>query len=91
MEHFLIIKQAFGGDLMISKKYKGTELKGKKAKVDCDIRNGGGQGISAGSIVTIVNVVRGKGLTIKTEKCPHCGQYAYITGVSREILTLLES
>ena len=74
---------------MISKKYKGVELKGKKAKVDYDIRNGGGQGISAGSTVSIVNVVRGKGLTIKTEKCPHCGQYAYITGVAREELTLL--
>ena len=74
---------------MISKKYKGVELKGKKAKVDRDIRNGAGQGISAESMVTIVNVVRGKGLTIKTEKCPHCGQYAYITGVEREYLTLL--
>lgn len=76
---------------MINKKYKGAELKGKKVKVDRDIRNGGGQGISVGSTVTIVNVVRGKGFTVKTEKCPHCGQYAYITGVSREILTLLES
>lgn len=75
---------------MIAKKYKGVELKGKKAKVDCDIRNGAGQGIGKGSIVTIVGVVRGKGLTIKTEKCPHCGQYAYITGVSREKITLLK-
>ena len=74
---------------MINKKYKGVELKGKKAKVDRDIRNGAGQGISAGCTVTIVDVVRGKGLTIKTDKCLHCGQYSYITGVAREDLTLL--
>lgn len=74
---------------MISKKIKGVDLKGKKAKVDRDIRNGAGQGISAESTVIIVNVVRGRGLTIKTEKCPHCGQYAYITGVARGDLTLL--
>lgn len=40
--------------------------------------------------MTIANVVRGKGLYIKTEKCPHCGQYAYIIGVSREDLELIE-
>lgn len=35
-------------------------------------------------------MVRGKGITILTEKSPHCGQYAYISGVSMNNLTSLE-
>ena len=75
---------------MIPKKYTGEMLKGRKARCLCDISNKGGHGISAGSTVTIVNVVRGKGLYVKTEKCPHCGQYAYINGVARNELELME-
>lgn len=74
---------------MIPKKYTGEMLKGKKARCLCDISNKGGNGISAGSTVTIVNVVRGKGLCIKTEKCPCCGQYCYITGIDRDCLELI--
>ncbi len=75
---------------MIPKKYTGEMLRGRKARTLKDIANKGGCGISAGSIVTIINVVRGKGLYIKTEKCPQCGQYAYITGVVRAELELIE-
>lgn len=75
---------------MISKKYTGEMLKGKKARCLRDISNKGGHGISAGSTVAIIGVVRGKGLYIKTEKCPHCGQYAYITGVARSELELIK-
>ena len=53
-------------------------------------QNGGGDGISPATICTIVDVVRGHGFKVKTEKCPCCGQYAYITGVSREDLELIE-
>lgn len=49
---------------MIPKKYTGEMLKGRKARCLCDISNKGGHGISAGSTVTIVNVVRGKGLYV---------------------------
>ena len=73
---------------MIPKSYKGKDILGRKATINSDTRNKGGNGIGAGATVTITGVVRGKGVTIKTEKCPHCGQYAYITGVSREQLTL---
>lgn len=73
---------------MIPEKYTGEMLKGKKVRCDVDMRNGAGCGISAGSLATIKKVVRGKGITIQTEKCPCCGQYAYITGVPRENLTL---
>lgn len=64
-------------------------LKGRKATLERDIRNVAGVAIGKGATVTITEVVRGKGLTIKTEKCPHCGQYSYITRVQREDLTLL--
>lgn len=76
---------------MIPKKFTGNFLKGKKATVNCDLRNKGGAAVSAGTVVTIVSVVKGKGLTIKTEKCEHCGQSAYITGVEREKLSLIKT
>lgn len=74
---------------MIPKSYTGPMLEGRKARLDIDTANRAGCGIGEGTIVTILRVVRGKGLEIKTEKCPHCGQYAYISGVSRESLTLI--
>lgn len=75
---------------MIPKKYTGEMLKGRKARCLVDIGNRGGNWISKGSKVTIVKAVRGKGITIKTETCPCCGQYCYITRVNREELELLE-
>lgn len=74
---------------MIPRKFTGEMLKGRKATLERDIRNVAGVAIGKGATVTITEVVRGKGLTIKTEKCPHCGQYSYITRVKREDLTLL--
>ena len=70
---------------MIPRKFTGEMLKGRKATLERDIRNVAGVAIGKGA----TEVVRGKGLTIKTEKCPHCGQYSYITRVQREDLTLL--
>ena len=75
---------------MIPQKFTGNFLKGKKATVKCEIRNKAGSVVSAGTVVTIVSVVRGKGLTIKTEKCEHCGQSAYIARVEREKLSLVK-
>ena len=74
---------------MIPRKFTGEMLKGRKATLERDIRNVAGVAIGKGATVTITEVVRGKGLTIKTEKGPHCGQYSYITRVQREDLTLL--
>lgn len=61
---------------MIPRKFTGEMLKGRKATLERDIRN-------------VAGVAIGKGATVKTEKCPHCGQYSYITRVQREDLTLL--
>ncbi len=74
---------------MIPKKYTAALLEGRYATTERRMRNGAGEGISAGAIVRIRRVVRGKGLEIETEKCPHCGQFAVISRVSREDLTLL--
>lgn len=56
---------------MIPRKFTGEMLKGRKATLERDIRNVAGVAIGKGATVTITEVVRGKGLTIKTEKCPH--------------------
>ena len=75
---------------MIPKSYTGEMLMGKKVRIDREICNRAGAGITPGSIATIMRVVRGKGLAIKTEKCPHCAMFAYITGVSRNDVTLID-
>lgn len=74
---------------MIPRQYKRDQLVGRKVRCDIEIRNGAGEVVGAGSVAKIKNVVRGKGITIQTEKCPHCGQSAYIRGVDRSILTLV--
>lgn len=75
---------------MISKKYRGEDLIGKKCRPVRNIRNGAGQGITPDTICTIVRVVRGHGFIIQTEKCPCCGQYAWISRVSRNDLELIK-
>lgn len=74
----------------ISKRFTETQLKNRKAVLMTDIRNHGGHALSKGTMVTITKVVRGKGLTIHAPMCPLCGQSTYITGVSREELTLTD-
>lgn len=75
---------------MIDRKYSGKDLIGRKCRPVRPIRNGGGEGVTQDTICTIVNVVRGHGFIIQSEKCPHCGQYAYISRISRNDLELLE-
>lgn len=76
---------------MIPKKYSGDELRNKFCRPVRKIRNGGGAAISPETICRIVSVVRGHGFTIETEKCPRCGQSAYISRVSRDALELVEN
>ena len=75
---------------MIDRKYRREDLIGKKCQPIRSIKNGGGDGITTDTICTIKDVVRGHGFTIQTDKCPHCGQYAYITRVNRQDLRLFE-
>ena len=75
---------------MIDRKYRREDLIGKKCRPIRSIKNGGGDGITTDTICTIKDVVRGHGFTIQTDKCPHCGQYAYITRVNRQDLRLFE-
>ena len=75
---------------MIRKDLSGDELIGRKCRTVCPIQNKSGQGITAETICVIKDVVKGHGITIQTEACPVCGQYAYITGVKREELELID-
>lgn len=75
---------------MISKKYRAEELIGRKCCPVREIRNRAGDGITPDTICTIVKVVRGKGITIETPECQHCGQFTRISGVSRDDLELVE-
>lgn len=74
---------------MISKKYRSEELMGRKCCPVRKIRNRAGNGITPNTICTIVGVVRGRGITIETPECPHCGQSTRITGISRNELELI--
>lgn len=76
---------------MIPKKYSGDELRNRFCRPVRKIRNGGGAAVSPETICRIVDVVRGQGFTIETEKCAHCGQSAYISRVSRDDLELVEN
>lgn len=73
---------------MISKKLTGKDLIGKRVRVDTDLVNNGGEGVGIGAIATITDLYAG--VAIKTDKCPHCQQYARISRVSRYDLTLID-
>ena len=75
---------------MIPRGYKGDYLIGRKCRPVRNIRNGGGCVVTPKTVCTIKEVVRGLGFTIETEVCPCCGQQAYIRGVSRCDLELIE-
>ena len=74
---------------MIDKKLNRDALIGRRCQVMRDLKNRGGRGLSRGTICTIKDVVRGNGFIIQTDRCPHCGQYAYVTHVSRNDLELM--
>lgn len=74
---------------MIDKKLNRDALIGKKCRIMRDLENRSGHGCSAGKVCTIVDVIRGHGFAIQTDKCPHCGQYTYFTHVSRNDLELM--
>lgn len=76
---------------MIPKKYSGEELRNRYCRPGRKIKNGTGAVVSSDTICRIVNVVRGHGFTIETEKCSHCGQSAYISHVARKDLELIEN
>lgn len=73
---------------MIPKKYNALDLVGKKCRPVRNLENREGQGITADTICTIISAHYG--IKIKTDICPHCGQYAVISHISREDLELIE-
>lgn len=74
---------------MIDQRIRGKDLVGRKCRPVHPIRSKSGHGITEDTVCTIIEVVRGQGITIQTEKCPHCGLYAFIRRVKREELELI--
>ena len=72
---------------MIPKNIRCRDMVGKDVRTTKEIRNGAGIVVPRGKIVKIVSF--GRTFAIKTEKCPHCGLSAYITGVTRDCVELL--
>lgn len=74
---------------MISARLNHDDLVGRYVRPVHKIRNGAGIEISPQTRCKILDVVRGRGITIKTEICECCGMCAYITGVARQDLELV--
>lgn len=75
---------------MIPKQLTREQLLGRLCRPVREIKNGAGNVVTPDTICKIADVVRGHGFTIKTEKCPYCGQAAYISRISRDSLQLAE-
>lgn len=73
---------------MISRKYKADELIGRKCRPVHSIRNGAGMVITSETVCTIVTAHYG--VEVKTDKCPCCGQYCFISRIPREDLVLID-
>lgn len=77
---------------MISKKYRASELLGKLATADRDLKTRGGQALAAGTQVEIIGCVGGiGGITVQTGVCPECGQSTIVSHLKRDDLSLVET
>ena len=72
---------------MIPKKLKSKDMIGMEVKTTREIRNRAGIVVPEGKIVKITGF--GRDFTVETEKCPHCGLLAYISGVTRDDVELI--
>lgn len=72
---------------MIPKKLKSKDMVGMEVKTTREVRNRAGIVVPEGKIVRIAGF--GRAFTIETEKCPHCGLSAYISGVTRDDVELI--
>lgn len=75
---------------MIPTKYTRNDLVGREVRLTREIRTKGGTVVSPDTKLTIVDVVRGHGFIVQSAKCPCCGMAAYIRGVSRDSLELVD-
>ncbi len=74
---------------MIPKNMRSKDMVGMNVRTTKTIRNGAGIVVPQGKIVKICSF--GRAFTIKTEECSHCGLSAYISGVKRDEVELLET
>lgn len=73
---------------MLPKNVRCADMVGKFVTLDRGVRNGGGCCISAGTRVKITGF--GRSFSIKTEVCSVCGQSAYVSGITRDMVSLCE-
>lgn len=73
---------------MIPKNMKSRDMVGMNVRTTRAIKNGAGIVVPKGKVVKIVSF--GRAFTIRTEECPHCGLSAYISGVTRDEVELVE-
>ncbi len=73
---------------MIPKNIKSKDMVGMNVRTTRDMKNGAGIVVQKGTTVKISGF--GRCFTIKTEKCPCCGLSAYISGITRDDVELLE-
>lgn len=73
---------------MIDYRRTERELKGLRARTTRELSNGWAT-IAAGTLVTITG--KRSGLTIRTERCPHCSVAVHMTKVRPEDLELVEA
>lgn len=73
---------------MIPNTLKSRDMVGMYVKTTRTLMNGAGIVIPKGTVVKIVDF--GRVFSIQTSKCPHCGLSAYIRGVTRSQVELIE-
>lgn len=72
---------------MIPKNMKSSDMVGMEVRTSRELQNRAGICVPKGTAVRISGF--GRCFSIKTEKCPHCGLSAYISGVTREDVELI--
>lgn len=78
-------------EVLIKHSLSRESLIGKKVVPVHSISNRNGNTVDKGTVCTIVDMVKGKGITIQTPKCSECGQSVLIKGIKREELELYDA
>lgn len=71
---------------MIPQSMKSKDMVGMEVRTTREIRNGSGICVPRGTVVKIIGF--GRCFSVITGKCPHCGLYTYISGITRDDVEL---
>lgn len=73
---------------MIPRGVRSRDMVGMEVRTTREIRNGEGICVPRGAVVKIADF--GRCFSIRTEACPSCGLSAYIRGITRDDVELIE-